>query len=106
MVPATLSDREKLEILRELDRFRDWPSLDEKRFCLLCRNLITGRSIQVVKEHSLSGSMQLACPTEGCNAIPMDWILPTEQVLAAFSKRTLRTRRVVEFVDFQNASGE
>jgi hypothetical protein len=32
-----LSDEEKLAILRRLDQFRQWRSLDEKRYCLVLR---------------------------------------------------------------------
>jgi len=42
-----LSDNEKLEALRLLDQFRAWHSLDEKRYCLVCGKLITGRQIQL-----------------------------------------------------------
>ncbi len=41
--PAKLSDEEKLEILQRLDRFRQWHFLDEKRYCLVCGEIITGR---------------------------------------------------------------
>jgi hypothetical protein len=42
-----LADNEKLEALRLLDQFRAWHSLDEKRYCLVCGKLITGRQIQL-----------------------------------------------------------
>ena len=42
-----LSDDEELEALRRLDQFRQWHSLDEKRYCLVCGKLISGRQIQV-----------------------------------------------------------
>jgi hypothetical protein len=45
--PANLSDEEKLEALRLLDQFRQWHSLDAKRYCLVCGNLISGQQIQV-----------------------------------------------------------
>ena len=31
--PLKLSEQEKLEALQQLDRFRKWRSLDEKRYC-------------------------------------------------------------------------
>jgi hypothetical protein len=43
--PIELSEGEKLEILQRLDQFRLWYSLDEKRYCLVCGNIITGREI-------------------------------------------------------------
>jgi hypothetical protein len=48
-VSATkLSDQEKLDVLQRLDQFRQWHSLDEKRYCLVCGEIITGREIQVI----------------------------------------------------------
>jgi hypothetical protein len=77
-----LSDDEKLEVLRLLDQFRQWHSLDEKRYCLVCGNLITGRQIQVASGTRGNGPLRLSCPTERCNSIPMDWVLLTNEILA------------------------
>ena len=77
-----LSDEEKLEVLRRLDQFRQWHSLDEKRYCLVCGNLISGRQIQVAGGTRGNGPLRLCCPTERCNSIPMDWVLPTDEILA------------------------
>lgn len=77
-----LSDDEKLEVLRRLDQFRQWDSLDEKRYCLVCGNLIKGRQIQVTGGTRGNGALRLSCPTKGCNSIAMDWVLPTNEILA------------------------
>jgi len=77
-----LSDNEQLEMLRRLDQFRTWHSLDEKRYCLVCGKVITGRQIQVAGGIRGNGRLGLNCPTEGCNSIPMDWVLLTDEVLA------------------------
>jgi RNA polymerase sigma-70 factor, ECF subfamily len=42
-----LADGDKLDTLQRLDHFREWQSLDERRYCLVCGNLITGWKIQV-----------------------------------------------------------
>jgi hypothetical protein len=81
--PAPLTDAEKLAALRRLDQFRDWRSLDEKRYCLVCGKIITGRQIQVAADTPGDGPQRLNCPTERCNSIPMDWALPTDEILAA-----------------------
>ena len=81
--PAPLSDQEKLAALRKLDQFREWQSLDEKRYCLVCGKIITGRQIQIAAGTRGDGSLRLSCPTERCNSIPMDWALPTDEILAA-----------------------
>jgi hypothetical protein len=84
-LPASvaLADSEKLEALRRLDQFREWHSLDDKRFCLVCGKIVTGRQIQVAGDTRGDGVQRLNCPTERCNSIPMDWALPTREILAA-----------------------
>ena len=82
--PFALSDSDKLDALRRLDQFREWRSLDDKRFCLVCGKIITGRQIQVQGgRHAGMDHHGLNCPTERCNSIPMDWALPTDEILAA-----------------------
>ncbi|SRR6266511_3121363 len=80
--PVATSDADKLDALRRLDQFRDWHSLDDKRFCLVCGKIITGRQIQVAGGTRGNGPLRLSCPTERCNSIPMDWVLPTDETLA------------------------
>ena len=83
--PNTLSDADKLDVLRRLDQFREWHSLDDKRFCLVCGKIINGWQIQIDGGTRGNGPLRLSCPTERCNSIPMDWVLPTDElvVLAA-----------------------
>ena len=68
-----LLDADKLDALRRLDRFRQWRSLDEKRYCLVCGKIITGRQIKVAGGTRGNPSLRIKCPTERCNSIPMDW---------------------------------
>jgi hypothetical protein len=77
-----LSDVDKLEALRKLDQFRPWDSLDEKRFCLVCGKIITGEQIRVIGGMRGTGPLRIICPTPNCHSIPMDWVLPTDEVLA------------------------
>ena len=88
-----LSDDEKLEVLRRLDQFRQWHSLDEKRYCLVCGKLILGQQIQVAGETRGNGPLRLSCPTERCNSIPMDWVLPTDEVLAKVERLAEEERK-------------
>jgi hypothetical protein len=78
---VNLLDAEKLDVLSRLDQFRQWRSLDEKRYCLVCGKIITGRQIQVAGLGG-EGPLRLSCPTTQCNSIPMDWVLPTDEILA------------------------
>jgi hypothetical protein len=85
--PINLSDAEKLETLRRLDQFRAWHLLDEKRYCLVCGKIITGEQIQVTGGTRGNGPLRLNCPTERCHSIPMDWVLPTDEVMAILSRQ-------------------
>ena len=80
--PTKLSDEEKLETLRRLDQFRQWRSLDEKRYCLVCGKIITGRQVRVMGGTRGNGPLRISCPTERCNSIPMDWVLPSDEIMA------------------------
>jgi hypothetical protein len=79
--PIKLSDEEKLDVLQRLDRFRQWHFLDEKRYCLVCGEIITGREIQVIGGTRENGPLRIICPTEHCDAMPMEWVRPTDEVL-------------------------
>lgn len=85
LAPIDLSSAEKHDVLRRLDRHRKWHSLDEKRYCLVCGQVIEGHEIQVVGGTRGTGPLRLVCPTRGCHSIPMDWVIPTDQVLARTS---------------------
>jgi hypothetical protein len=82
--PINLSDEDKLEVLQRLDQFRLWHSLDEKRYCLVCGKLITGQEVHVTGGEN--GPLRVSCPTEHCNAIPMNWVRPTDEVLIKIAK--------------------
>jgi hypothetical protein len=85
--PIKLSDVDKLDALQRLDQFRPWRSLDEKRYCLVCGEIITGEQILVTGGTRGNGPLRLSCPTERCHSIPMDWILLTDEVMASLALR-------------------
>ncbi|PYL64806.1 MAG: hypothetical protein DMF25_05800 [Verrucomicrobia bacterium] len=85
LFPIKLSDDDKLEALKRLDQFRKWSSLEEKRYCLVCSSIITGRDIQVIGGTRGMGPLRMICPSDGCHSIPMDWVRPTDEVLANMS---------------------
>src|SRR6266568_1730194 len=80
--PVEMHDEEKLETLRRLDQFRWWRSVDEKRYFLICGKIITGRQIQAMGGTRGNGPLRVICPTPRCHSIPMDWVRPTDEVLA------------------------
>src|SRR5213596_4022776 len=104
-LPLTLAGADKLEVLRRLDQFRQWRSLDEKRYCLVCGKIITGRHIQVAGGTRGNGSLRLSCPTERCNSIPMDWVLPTDEILAKVEKLAEEERKASALTPTTAANG-
>lgn len=75
MDPLDLSPAERLHALRTLDVFHPWESIDEKRLCRRCGEIITGRQIQVRKNLRRGVPGRLECPTPVCPAVPFDWIV-------------------------------
>jgi hypothetical protein len=71
-------------VLQRLDQFRLWHSLDEKRYCLVCGKIITGQEVRITGGEN--GPLRVSCPTEHCNAIPMKWVRPTDEVLIKIAK--------------------
>jgi hypothetical protein len=89
-----LADEEKLNVLRRLDQFRQWHSLDEKRYCLVCGEIFTGREIQVIESTDGDAALRVICPTEHCVATPMEWVPPTEDVLITIAMMEAECRWV------------
>jgi hypothetical protein len=89
-----LSDEENLYILQRFDQFRQWRSLDEKRYCLVCGEIITGREIRVIRETNGKEPQRVTCPTEGCDAIPWEWAQPTDDVLIKIAMVELECRHL------------
>jgi hypothetical protein len=76
-----LCDNEKLRVLQRLDQFREWHSLDDKRYCLVCGEIITGREIRVIRNVLEREPQRVACPTKDCDAASIEWVQPTDDVL-------------------------
>ncbi len=91
--PIKLSDADKLDVLCRLDQFRAWRSLEEKRYCLVCGKIITGQQIQLTGGTRGNGALRLSCPTERCNSIAMDWVMPTDEILAKVEERMAAEER-------------
>jgi hypothetical protein len=73
-----VSAEEKLSLLKQLDRWRRWDSLDDRRLCLGCGRIITGHEINVMQSEE-PATEEAHCPTQGCHSIPLDWILPSSR---------------------------
>ena len=71
---GSLGGRARLRVLREVDCFHHWNSLDDTLRCVLCERPISGREIRVVWNHR--GQARLHCPTRGCRSTPREWVHP------------------------------
>jgi hypothetical protein len=81
---------ERLILLRKLDPFRKWESLDDQRFCRCCHKFISGRQIEVIS--TPGEQVRLTCPTPNCSSTVEDWVYPNEvaQPPDAWGRRVLR----------------
>jgi len=52
---------------------------------LVCGEIITGREIQVIMDTRGNRSLRIICPTKYCDAIPIEWVWPTDDVLIAIA---------------------
>jgi hypothetical protein len=73
-----LAAEDKLAALRRLDKSRGWNSLDDQILCTICKNVISGRQIEVVGGTNGPRALRLKCSTPGCLSTPADWILPVK----------------------------
>src|SRR5438045_7723730 len=75
-IPPVAED--KLAALRRLDKSRAWNSLDDQQYCTICKNVISGRQIEVVGGANGLRALHIKCSTPGCLFIPADWLLPVK----------------------------
>ena len=80
--PLQLTPEDKLDVLRHLDEFHYWHSLEDKRRCKRCGRIITGRQMLVIELQGRRGKLHLRCPTVACVSTPSDWVY-ADPVLAA-----------------------
>jgi hypothetical protein len=92
--PVRLDPVFRLIVLRRLDRFRKWRSLDDQRFCRCCHKFISGRET-LLDATDQSGPLHLACPTPDCPSNVEDWVYPNE-IGQPPDKRGRRAIRVVD----------
>jgi hypothetical protein len=76
--PIRLAAEDKLEALRRIDKGRAWNSLDDQLYCTICKNVISGREIEVVGGTNGLRALNLKCSTPGCFSTPADWLLPVK----------------------------
>jgi hypothetical protein len=78
---------QKLAVLQNLDALRRWSSLDDRRVCVRCDRVITGRMIDIWVD--TRNAYHLHCPTPGCPASLRDWFYhgPVRHDPAKYLKR-------------------
>ncbi|MFL6520157.1 MAG: hypothetical protein ACJ8NS_08050 [Chthoniobacterales bacterium] len=72
-LPLQLPPEDKLDLLRYLDEFHYWHSLDDQRICKRCGRTITGRQILIKSLQGRRGKLRLQCPSAGCVSTPANW---------------------------------
>jgi hypothetical protein len=76
-----ITPEQRLDILRAADTFRKWYSLDDKRACVVCERVFTGRQIEI--ERDQRGRYLLKCPTSGCPSFAAHWFFTGNAAQAA-----------------------
>ena len=76
-----LTLEQRLEILRAGDGDRKWYSLDDKRVCVVCDRVFSGRQVEIRRDQR--GRYLLQCPTEGCPSIAPHWFYVGNAATAA-----------------------
>jgi len=87
--PLPLPPEDKLDLLRYLDEFHYWHSLDDERLCKRCGRRITGLQITIIELQGTRGKLRLQCPSAGCVSTPGDWVY-ADPILAAKLRRDFR----------------
>ncbi len=62
--------QDRLSILQRTDLERRWYTIDDKRVCLICERVISGRDIRIVGGPE---NYSLACPTPDCPGTFTHW---------------------------------
>jgi hypothetical protein len=71
---------DRLEVLRTLDHFHDWRSLEDERLCKMCGRTFSGHEVEIVPE---GDGFKLSCPTRNCQSEVHHWIYPDHCLFSA-----------------------
>jgi len=66
-----LAPEERLDLLRQADTIRKWNSLDDKRLCIMCQRVFSGRQVEIQRDRR--GRYLLKCPTDDCPSFIAHW---------------------------------
>jgi hypothetical protein len=84
MMAAHVKLDDRLSILREGDRLREWNSLDDQRICRVCERKFKGRQVEI--RRFAGGRYKLYCPTLGCPSQPNQWFDPQAPVVSEIAE--------------------
>jgi hypothetical protein len=98
--PLDLSTAERLQALQRLDIFHPWESVAEERLCSRCGEIITGQQIKIFGHREGEKPARLECPSEGCLAVPLEWLKLNSDMKPAPGKanREIESRQVAPAV--------
>ena len=68
---VSLPYNKKLNLLRQHSLGCDWPNLDQRHWCLHCRQQFSGHAARVWQDEQ--GALWLECGTPDCDGSPIDW---------------------------------
>jgi hypothetical protein len=66
--------KDRLSLLRRLDRAHRWQSLRDQRYCTHCHTVFDGREVDIVGGTRAAGPLRLQCPGPRCGAAPVAWL--------------------------------
>lgn len=69
-----ISPKGKLQLLQACDQWRNWDSLNDKRYCIMCEHTFSGREVRITLDGH--GDPVAHCPTPDCSATPREWLYP------------------------------
>jgi hypothetical protein len=75
-----LNDHKRLELLNANDSSHQWRSCDERRACVLCERVFTGREVRL--HWFRRGVTQIQCATPGCAGGPPTWVHPENPLVS------------------------
>jgi hypothetical protein len=68
-----ITAEDKLDVIRRLNSRGTWESLDDRRYCTVCKKTFSGRQIEIASGVRRLHRLSLHCPTIGCDSTPEDW---------------------------------
>ena len=98
-----LTPEDRLDVLRKVDQLRRWWSLDDKRICLVCERVFTGRQVEIEKR---GNQYVLHCPTPVCPSDFSQWLVRGVPMPESTSTPAANGQRSFSFLFEEEADSE